>query len=88
MGPIHGGIVNWFGHTLGYVNFHDTADQSRNTIPFDLITMGELFQNNHHRYPNSANFAKKWYEIDPIYPFMKLLEWFRIIKMTRTAGIQ
>ena len=88
MGPIHGGIVNWFGHKLGYVNFHDTGDESRNTLPLDFITMGELFQNNHHRYPNSANFAKKWYEFDPTYPFMKLLEWCRIIKMTRTAGIQ
>ncbi len=85
MGPIHGGIVNWFGHTLGYVNFRDTGDQSRNTLPFDFVTFGELFQNNHHRFPNNANFAKRWFEIDPTFPIMKLLEWLRIIKFTRVS---
>jgi stearoyl-CoA desaturase (delta-9 desaturase) len=85
MGPIHGGIVNWFGHKLGYVNFSDTGDQSRNTLPFDFVTFGELFQNNHHRFPNSANFAKRWFEFDPTYPLMKLLEWMRIIRFTRAT---
>jgi stearoyl-CoA desaturase (delta-9 desaturase) len=42
--------------------------------------MGELFQNNHHKLPNSMNFASKWYEIDPTYPIIKLLTWIKIIK--------
>jgi stearoyl-CoA desaturase (delta-9 desaturase) len=82
MGPIHGGIVNWFGHKYGYVNFPETGDKSRNTLPFDFVTMGELFQNNHHRHPNSPNFAKRWFEFDPTYPFMKLFEILGIIKLT------
>jgi stearoyl-CoA desaturase (delta-9 desaturase) len=49
MGPVHGAIVNWFGHYLGYRNF-DQNDDSRNTLPFDFVTLGELFQNNHHRH--------------------------------------
>lgn len=85
MGPIHGGIVNWFGHKLGYVNYTDTDDKSKNTLPFDFVTFGELFQNNHHRFPNNANFAKKWFEVDPTYPIMKLLAWLRIIKFTRAS---
>lgn len=66
MGPLHGAIVNWFGHTAGYRNF-DTDDKSRNSLPFDFVTMGELFQNNHHRYGQSLNFAARAWEIDPSY---------------------
>lgn len=74
MGPIHGAIVNWFGHKYSYVNYDDTGDQSRNTLPVDIVTMGELFQNNHHRFPSSLNFAKKSFEFDPTYPILKMLE--------------
>ena len=49
MGPIHGAIVNWCGHRYGYRNF-ESDDVSRNTLVFDFLTMGELFQNNHHRF--------------------------------------
>ncbi len=79
MGPVHGAIVNWFGHKYGYVNFHDTGDLSRNALPFDFVTMGELFQNNHHKFPSRSNFAVRWFELDPTYPIMKLLSWLRVI---------
>jgi stearoyl-CoA desaturase (Delta-9 desaturase) len=64
MGPVHGAIVNWFGHWLGYRNY-DQNDDSRNTLVFDFVTFGELFQNNHHRYGSRPNFATRWFEIDP-----------------------
>jgi stearoyl-CoA desaturase (delta-9 desaturase) len=47
--------------------------------------LGELFQNNHHRYPNSANFGKKWFEIDPVYPVMKLMDLLGIIQIKKTV---
>ena len=56
MGPIHGAIVNWCGHKYGYSN-HDNDDHSKNSLPWDFLLMGELFQNNHHKRPNSPNFA-------------------------------
>ena len=80
MGPIHGAIVNWCGHKMGYRN-HDTPDLSRNTLVVDVLAMGELFQNNHHRYPNRANFATRWFEFDPTYAIMKGLHLARIIDM-------
>jgi len=79
MGPVHGAIVNWCGHKYGYQNF-DNQDKSRNTLVFDFLMLGELFQNNHHKFPLSPNFAKKWWEIDPVYPVFKLFTWLGFIK--------
>lgn len=81
MGPIHGAIVNWAGHKYGYRNFNDTHDDSHNTLFFDFLTMGELFQNNHHKFPARPNFAVKSFEFDPAYPFIKILNWLGIIKL-------
>ncbi|RYG65604.1 acyl-CoA desaturase, partial [bacterium] len=80
MGPIHGAIVNWCGHTYGYRNF-ESADLSRNTLAFDVLTMGELFQNNHHKYGQAPNFAARAFEIDPCYQIMRGLAALRIIDM-------
>lgn len=82
MGPLHGAIVNWCGHKYGYSN-HDNEDHSKNSLPWDFLLMGELFQNNHHKKPNSPNFASKWWEFDPTYPMMKVLHWMRIIKIRK-----
>ena len=80
MGPIHGAIVNWGGHMYGYVNHPKTKDQSRNTLPFDFLTFGELFQNNHHGRGTSPNFAYRWFELDPAYQIMRVLSWLGIIQ--------
>jgi stearoyl-CoA desaturase (delta-9 desaturase) len=79
MGPIHGAIVNWGGHKYGYRNFEST-DVSRNTLVFDFLTLGELFQNNHHEFAMSPNFASRKFEIDPTYPVILLLEKLGIIE--------
>ena len=83
MGPIHGAIVNWCGHKYGYSNFKDTDDNSKNTLPFDFLTFGELFQNNHHKFPQKVNFAVKPFEIDPAYPVIKIFDWLGIIQLNR-----
>jgi stearoyl-CoA desaturase (delta-9 desaturase) len=72
MGPVHGAIVNWCGHRYGYRNFAST-DESRNTLPLDFVTLGELFQNNHHEYGQAPNFAARRFELDPAYQIMRIL---------------
>ncbi len=72
MGPIHGAIVNWCGHRYGYQNY-DNKDESRNSLPVDMIAMGELMQNNHHRHAMQVNFAVKWFEFDPTHFLIRLL---------------
>jgi len=87
MGPIHGAIVNYCGHKFGYRNF-DTphGDKSRNTLVFDFLTAGELFQNNHHARPQNPNFAARWFEIDPTYPIIRMLAALRIIELERAPS--
>jgi stearoyl-CoA desaturase (delta-9 desaturase) len=80
MGPIQGAIVNWFGHKLGYSNYNN-GDHSKNTTPWGVIMMGELFQNNHHHAKYDPNFAKKWYEFDMTFIVMKGLNFLRIIRL-------
>ncbi len=82
MGPVHGAIVNWCGHKYGYSNF-DNDDHCKNSIPLDFLLMGELMQNNHHKSPNSPNFAKKWYEFDPTYPVIRVLHFLKIIQLRK-----
>jgi fatty-acid desaturase len=45
--------------------------------------MGELFQNNHHKSPNDANFAKKWFELDPTWYIIRFLHAVRIIRLRK-----
>ena len=80
LGPVHGAIVNWCGHRYGYRNFR-TNDASRNFLPFDFITLGELFQNNHHRAASRLNFAWRRFEFDPTYAVTRLLAWVRVIHL-------
>jgi stearoyl-CoA desaturase (delta-9 desaturase) len=82
IGPIQGAIVNWAGHKYGYRNF-DSPDQSKNTLVWDFLLLGELFQNNHHQAGARPNFAAKWYEIDPAYPIILLLDKMRIIRLAK-----
>lgn len=81
LGPMQGAIVNWCGHRYGYRNFA-TRDASRNSLPIDLITMGELFQNNHHRASGRLNFAWRRFELDPTYQLLRVLHWMGLIRIT------
>ena len=80
MGPIQGAIVNWFGHKMGYRNYK-LDDHSRNSTPWGILLMGELFQNNHHNHKENANFARKWFEFDLTFFVMRGLNRLRIIRL-------
>jgi stearoyl-CoA desaturase (delta-9 desaturase) len=73
MAPIHGVIINWFGHIYGYVNYQ-MENTSKNLFRFDFLMMGEGYHNNHHKHASRANFGVKWYEIDVTYLVIKMLD--------------
>ena len=87
MGPIHGAIVNWGGHKYGYQNF-DNGDKSVNALFIDFLTMGELFQNNHHKFGMAPKFAARWFEVDPAWYAIKLFSLLGIIKITSKQSMR
>ncbi len=80
MGPFHGVIINWFAHKYGYRNFN-VKDTSMNLMPVDIFMLGEGFHNNHHKYGGRPNFGNKWWEFDPVYPFIWMFDKLNIIQL-------
>lgn len=85
IGPVQGAVVNWAGHKYGYRNFPE-KDHSKNTLIIDFLMLGELFQNNHHHAGARPNFASKWWEFDPVYPFIVLFDKIGMIKLVPLAS--
>jgi stearoyl-CoA desaturase (delta-9 desaturase) len=84
MAPIHGVIINWYAHIYGYVNFK-VKDTSKNLLPIDFLMMGEAYHNNHHKHGNRANFGIRWFEFDPTYFIMRILNKLNIIKLKNAS---
>jgi stearoyl-CoA desaturase (delta-9 desaturase) len=80
MGPTHGTIINWFAHKYGYTNY-EVDDTSKNMMPVDVLMLGEGFHNNHHKHSTRPNFGSKWWEFDPVYPFILLFNWVGMIQL-------
>lgn len=70
--------INSLSHVWGSRRF-DTPDDSRNNPWLALITFGEGWHNNHHRWPQSARQGFRWYEIDLTYYGLWLLSKMGII---------
>jgi stearoyl-CoA desaturase (delta-9 desaturase) len=58
--------INSLAHTLGGRRY-ETSDDSRNNFWLALITLGEGWHNNHHRYPGAVRQGFFWWEIDLTY---------------------
>jgi stearoyl-CoA desaturase (delta-9 desaturase) len=65
--------VNYFCHRHGARVFR-TRDNSRNHLLVALLTFGEGWHNNHHRFPRSARSGLRWRQIDMFYWVICALE--------------
>ncbi len=70
--------INSLAHVFGSKRFK-TADDSRNNLLLALLTLGEGWHNNHHRYASAARQGFFWWEIDVSYYLLKLLSWTGLI---------
>lgn len=70
--------INSLAHLLGQRRY-ETKDDSRNSFILALITLGEGWHNNHHRYMTSTRQGFYWWEIDISYYVLKVLSWTGII---------
>jgi stearoyl-CoA desaturase (delta-9 desaturase) len=75
------GVINGIGHYWGYRNA-ETRESSRNIFPIGIIIGGEELHNNHHADAGSAKLSRKWFEIDIGWFYIKLLEKFRLAKLS------
>jgi stearoyl-CoA desaturase (delta-9 desaturase) len=71
--------INSLCHVWGRRRYA-TGDGSRNNFLLALITLGEGWHNNHHRYPASARQGFYWWEIDLTYYGLRLLEMLGLIR--------
>jgi len=76
--------INSLMHLFGRRVF-PTADQSRNSMLFALITMGEGWHNNHHYYPSSAAQGFRWWQVDASFYLLWLGEKIGVVKGLRRA---
>jgi stearoyl-CoA desaturase (delta-9 desaturase) len=65
-------FVNSVTHLWGYRNYQ-TTDDSRNLWWVAVVTFGEGWHNNHHARAGTANFGHKWWEFDPTFWALALL---------------
>ena len=80
---LHGTLlVNSLAHVSGKRRFN-TSDDSRNNLFIAIVTLGEGWHNNHHRYPHSTRQGFYWFEIDVTFYILKMMEWMRLIKDLR-----
>lgn len=76
---LHGTLfINSLAHVFGRRRFA-TDDDSRNSFLLALITLGEGWHNNHHRYMGTARQGFYWWEIDVTYYLLKALSWTGLI---------
>ncbi len=78
-----GGVVNGFGHAIGYTNF-TLKDASRNILPVGILLLGEELHNNHHADPRSAKFSARSFEFDIGWAYIKLLAALGLAKVNYT----
>ncbi|MDR4495515.1 MAG: acyl-CoA desaturase [Nitrospirales bacterium] len=65
--------INSLSHRFGSQRYA-TGDESRNNFLLALLTLGEGWHNNHHRYPSATRQGFRWWEIDITYYLLKGLQ--------------
>jgi stearoyl-CoA desaturase (Delta-9 desaturase) len=76
--------INSAAHLFGSRRFK-TTDSSRNSLIFALITLGEGWHNNHHRYPGAEPQGMYWWEIDISHYILVGLSWLGLVWGIRRA---
>ncbi len=71
-------LINSLAHVYGSRRY-ETTDDSRNNWWLALLTMGEGWHNNHHRYMSSVRQGFFWWEVDMTYYILKVMSWLGLV---------
>ncbi len=74
--------INSLMHMFG-TRPYNTPDTSRNNWALALLTLGEGWHNNHHRWPVSARQGFRWWELDMTYLVLRVLETIGVVSDVR-----
>ncbi len=77
--------VNSICHYFGSQPFA-TEDESRNNWVMALLALGEGWHNNHHAFPGSARQGLRWWQFDPSYLVIVLLEKLGLAERVKTVS--
>lgn len=81
-------MVNSVCHRWG-TRPYDAGDDSTNNVIVGILTMGEGWHNNHHKFAYSARHGLRWYQIDATWYVLRILAWLGVVsdlKLPRKAG--
>lgn len=70
--------INSLAHRYGSRRFA-TPDDSRNNLWLALLTFGEGWHNDHHRFPGCARQGFFWWEIDVTWYGLRLMAWLGLV---------
>jgi stearoyl-CoA desaturase (delta-9 desaturase) len=70
--------INSLSHVFGSRRFA-TSDDSRNNWFLAIVTMGEGWHNNHHRFAATVRQGFYWWEYDITFYILKILSWLGIV---------
>ncbi len=70
--------INSLSHVIGKRRFA-TTDASRNNWFLAILTLGEGWHNNHHRFSSSTRQGFYWYEYDITFYILKMLSWIGVV---------
>jgi stearoyl-CoA desaturase (delta-9 desaturase) len=74
--------INSLDHMIGSRRYR-TSDNSRNNWVLALLTFGEGWHNNHHRYAGSTRQGFFWWEFDLTYYILVALSWIGVVRDLR-----
>jgi stearoyl-CoA desaturase (delta-9 desaturase) len=80
-------LVNSLAHVVGRRRYQ-TADDSRNNAGIAVLTMGEGWHNNHHRFAASARQGFFWWEADATYYLLLAMRRMGLIWDLRTPPVE
>ena len=75
-------LINSAAHLMGRRRY-ETGDESRNSLILAIVTLGEGWHNNHHFYPGAVRQGHRWWEIDPTWYVLLLMERLGIVSDLR-----
>ncbi len=80
-------LVNSAAHRWGYRTYA-TDDLSTNCWWVALLTWGEGWHNNHHAFPSSARHGLRWFEFDPTWLQIRLLQALGLVRQVKLPSAQ